>query len=519
MPEPSEIISATIDRISNSGNGMVECEGDQDLNLGPVKPDAVGKEVEIEILSGAFDRCLDSSVVPDDYYKMVGLRSSEVPVTVTVDRVFDSGYGVVVLADEYLNLGPVTCSQGESVEVEWLTEGYAECLDEDVRDEGYDEWVKTITEDRDRFVLPVTVAEPDEEGDNPAELEDFNIKVGPLQCDAGEIVDVEILKSPEQKDETLAYCLNDELLAEGYEERMRDQIRDYIFDMLGSGDSTQVVTETIDRISRNNEGILEYNGEEYNMGPIKREAVGRSVEAILFGHRDAACLDKDAWGTDKFGRSNISWIIRQVQGAAHTSDAVRTVSGFVGVKRTAFEHDLKLSETQENPSSEMSLSTDSTAKETRNKSRQEDERPYSTQGSSNRSESGEKNLRDRESSEISQLRTKAERAASEDPERNVETSPGSRYVRSSEIKQYAKARADGYCEGCEKESPFSSKQGEPYLEVHHVDELGEGGSDSPDSVIALCPTCHSRVHYGEDGDKYNEELQEKVESELAEIGL
>jgi 5-methylcytosine-specific restriction protein A len=29
-------------------------------------------------------------------------------------------------------------------------------------------------------------------------------------------------------------------------------------------------------------------------------------------------------------------------------------------------------------------------------------------------------------------------------------------------------------------------------------------------VIALCPTCHRRVHHGEGGAEYNAELKEKL---------
>jgi predicted HNH restriction endonuclease len=31
-------------------------------------------------------------------------------------------------------------------------------------------------------------------------------------------------------------------------------------------------------------------------------------------------------------------------------------------------------------------------------------------------------------------------------------------------------------------------------------------------VIALCPNCHYRVHHGEDGDAYNQELIEVLAS-------
>ena len=76
-------------------------------------------------------------------------------------------------------------------------------------------------------------------------------------------------------------------------------------------------------------------------------------------------------------------------------------------------------------------------------------------------------------------------------------------IRSEAIKLYALGRAGGKCEGCEMDAPFMARQG-PYLEVHHVYRLGDGGPDHPENVIAICPNCHRRVHYGLDGKEYNE---------------
>ena len=82
-------------------------------------------------------------------------------------------------------------------------------------------------------------------------------------------------------------------------------------------------------------------------------------------------------------------------------------------------------------------------------------------------------------------------------------------VRSEAIKLYALKRANGICEGCESKAPFHSKKG-PYLEVHHVHRLGDGGPDHPENVIGLCPNCHSRVHHNIDGMKFNKKLIEKL---------
>lgn len=34
----------------------------------------------------------------------------------------------------------------------------------------------------------------------------------------------------------------------------------------------------------------------------------------------------------------------------------------------------------------------------------------------------------------------------------------------------------------------------PWMEIHHIDELSEGGETAFDNLIVLCPNCHTRVH-------------------------
>lgn len=110
------------------------------------------------------------------------------------------------------------------------------------------------------------------------------------------------------------------------------------------------------------------------------------------------------------------------------------------------------------------------------------------------------------------LREKAEENAVEEipEETTTVTHETPEYNRSTEIKKYVKARSDGVCEGCGEPAPFTSKTGEPYLHAHHVHELSNGGSDTPDTVIALCPNCHYRVHHGEDGEEFNQKLIQRL---------
>ena len=82
------------------------------------------------------------------------------------------------------------------------------------------------------------------------------------------------------------------------------------------------------------------------------------------------------------------------------------------------------------------------------------------------------------------------------------------YQRSRAVRDYVLMRAGGSCEGCGSTAPFLGIDGQPYLEAHHTTRLSDGGLDHPRFVAALCPTCHRRVHYGQDGKNVNKRLSE-----------
>lgn len=70
------------------------------------------------------------------------------------------------------------------------------------------------------------------------------------------------------------------------------------------------------------------------------------------------------------------------------------------------------------------------------------------------------------------------------------------FNRNPYIVAYTKKMANGICHDCEQPAPFMTKKGEPFLEVHHEKPLAEGGFDTIDNTIALCPNCHRKRHYG-----------------------
>lgn len=67
-------------------------------------------------------------------------------------------------------------------------------------------------------------------------------------------------------------------------------------------------------------------------------------------------------------------------------------------------------------------------------------------------------------------------------------------VRSSKVKAWVLAHARGYCELCKLKS-FLMEDGTPYLEVHHLHQLANGGPDTIENAVALCPTCHRKLHH------------------------
>ena len=58
-------------------------------------------------------------------------------------------------------------------------------------------------------------------------------------------------------------------------------------------------------------------------------------------------------------------------------------------------------------------------------------------------------------------------------------------------------RANGVCEKCNQDAPFIRKKDSTlYLEVHHKILLADGGEDSIENAIAVCPNCHRELHFG-----------------------
>ena len=70
------------------------------------------------------------------------------------------------------------------------------------------------------------------------------------------------------------------------------------------------------------------------------------------------------------------------------------------------------------------------------------------------------------------------------------------YNRSPIVAEYILRNSSGICECCQNKAPFLRENDEPYLEIHHVKMLSDGGSDTIANTIAVCPNCHRELHCG-----------------------
>lgn len=93
---------------------------------------------------------------------------------------------------------------------------------------------------------------------------------------------------------------------------------------------------------------------------------------------------------------------------------------------------------------------------------------------------------------------------------------GEAFKRDPRVVVWVRARAAGKCELCRMAAPFDGEDGEPWLEVHHVKWLQDGGSDTVENAAALCPNCHRRLHYGRDRGHAKVRLYKRVDALVKE---
>ncbi len=95
----------------------------------------------------------------------------------------------------------------------------------------------------------------------------------------------------------------------------------------------------------------------------------------------------------------------------------------------------------------------------------------------------------------SEQRLKRLQKANKKPDRIVAATTA--FKRNPDVVAEALFQSKGKCGDCFEDAPFKKKSdGTPYLEVHHKILLSQGGDDTIENAIALCPNCHRKRHFG-----------------------
>jgi 5-methylcytosine-specific restriction endonuclease McrA len=67
------------------------------------------------------------------------------------------------------------------------------------------------------------------------------------------------------------------------------------------------------------------------------------------------------------------------------------------------------------------------------------------------------------------------------------------FIRDPAVVAWVRDQAAGHCESC-GELGYETDDGSLHLEVHHVLALADGGPDTVDNAVAVCETCHGKLH-------------------------
>lgn len=455
QPAIGETFTSGIDEITDSGEGVIHVQRGE-INVGPVTKDALGVKATAKIVDRHRAELLTEEIQPpvnqlgdttDSFTADIRPRNGKA-FSATIDDISSSGNGLIYTRYGFINLGPVTDDAvGEYVHALKLPGAAARLSSDKVKPPNYIEQLE--------------------------ELFDYNFSLEYGEASA------ELHKRP--------HTHNSQYVIGSYASPA--EVRDLPEDELHweSLEPGEPFSAEISRVSSSGNGLVETISREINIGPVKREAAGETVKVRLIKGTTAECLT-DTVKADHYQE----WL----------SDVYIRID--------------------ESPSSEMNVRTDAdssaddSGKTTGEPSEAETNAEPGSQGKMTDTDTSQTELMstsDGTSSDFEELRTKAQEDAVEEvPDSAVTTETTKQeYTRSSAVREYVLARADGICEGCGEPAPFMSKTGDPYLHAHHIHELSDAGSDTVDTVVALCPNCHYRVHHGEDGTQFNEKLLETVQ--------
>lgn len=77
--------------------------------------------------------------------------------------------------------------------------------------------------------------------------------------------------------------------------------------------------------------------------------------------------------------------------------------------------------------------------------------------------------------------------------RNIQAARKTTVVFSSRERAFVIRRAEGRCQLCGCEAPFIGTNGIPYLEIHRIKPIEQGGTHHRDNLAAVCPNCNRRL--------------------------
>lgn len=93
-------------------------------------------------------------------------------------------------------------------------------------------------------------------------------------------------------------------------------------------------------------------------------------------------------------------------------------------------------------------------------------------------------------------------------------------VRDYNVRSRVLKRAKGLCEYGSiqldeaKCNTFIKRDGNSYLEAHHILKLSDAGKDEDSNVIAICANHHREAHSGKNWEALNEKFQEIVDEKM-----
>lgn len=344
------------------------------------------------------------------------------------------------------------------------------------------------------------IHEISDSGNGIIQVQESYINIGPV-LPGGEGVLVEALKLPGP----YARCNNSTVLPDDYTEQIAEQ---FPHDLPFGGDVKEKFEEyankihivEVQRITNNTgEGVVDIEGSQVLIGKVNESVIGSNI-----------CVErKGPQKAEPVNENDIKTHIVEVDRISQSGNGVVFINGVQMLIKSA-DRELVGSEVKVVVKDHQFVTLIDTSISERGSNNPEID-DGGAQKTNDDVSSGDVTSADDSEVSLSKLRRQAVNESKQSTSSQTTSKSTEQYNRSEKVKQYVKERASGVCEGCEKEAPFVSKTGDPYFHAHHVYELSEGGADTPDTVIALCPNCHYRVHHGQDGQEYNQELIEKLE--------